>query len=495
MAVDIGRPGLLRVEGLSKRFQATRALDDVSFSLAEGQVLALVGENGAGKSTLVRVLSGVHAADRGHTEIAGRRTAFTNPHEAIAAGVVVIPQELRIVPQLSVAENIMLGHLPSKSLLGVPYRRDDRRLHTLARAAADRIGLSIDLGLPAGDLTFAERQMIVIARALSHDARILILDEPTASLERRETEHLFAVLHRLKAQGIAAIYISHRLEELSEIADRCIVMRDGRIVAAYERTPFDTDRIMRDMSGRGDEALTRPHDGAFGPVLVSADLGGGTVAARRREIVGLAGLLGSGVSAILHRMFGAHARRAEVMLAGAPARLRSPGAAVARGIGLVPNERRLALIPALSIRDNIVLPHLGRFRTAFGRNEAAIDEAVQRLIVALDVRPADPRKPVRALSGGNQQKVAFAKWMVGRLDLLLLDEPTQGIDVAAKARLHRVIRDFAAAGGSVVFTSSDMPEMLSLSDTILPVRKGRIAGRMVRGDAFSERRLRALLEA
>lgn len=472
----------LDVQDLGKAFGATRALSEVSFGLRGGQILALLGENGAGKSTLIKILCGVHQADQGRITLDGRSVRFATPQQAIRAGVVQVPQELRVVPALSVAHNVMLGQLPVRRIAGLLPVLDLQRMRERARAVLAELGIDLDTGAPAGSLGFAERQLVVIARALAHQAKVLILDEPTASLEKREVDRLFEVIRRSRDKGMAIIYISHRLDEIPQIADQCLVMRDGRVVARIASPPFPTAVLVEAMTGqkwqgRHIELQVREQ------LRETVDVAGTPLQVHHGQVLGLAGLLGSGAAAVLHRLFGGGQ-------AGASAPVRD---AIARGRGLVPGERARALVGSLSVRDNIVLPHLHRYAGWARRDEAAIDQAVHRMVELLDIRPRAPFMPVRHLSGGNQQKVAFAKWLVGELEVLLLDEPTNGIDIAAKARIHQAIRDFAQGGGSVLLSSSDLGELLDLSHAIAVLRQGRLSEHMRRDEDFGEPRLRQLL--
>ena len=487
-ALDGGAMTHIRIANVSKFFGATCALSDVSLKVKSGSILALLGENGAGKSTLIKILSGIYPPDAGRIELDGQQAHFKSLPEAIAAGVVLVPQELRVAGALTVAENMLLGYLPSRKVAGLLPCIDTRAMKEAARAILRDLDVNIDVDARARDLTFAERQLVVIGRALGHKTRILILDEPTASLERRETERLFTVLRRLRNQGVTIIYISHRLEEVDILADECAVLRDGRM-AAMASAPFERNELIQAMTGR---ELDLQAGGArsAGEVRVSVSLPGGALACRQGEVIGLGGLLGSGATELLRRLFGVHNGRPE----DNSEYPRDVSAAIAGGVGFVPGERALSLVMALSVRDNIVLPHISAFCTAFGRDEQKITDAVVRLMTLLDIRPHNPDMPVRGLSGGNQQKVVFAKWLAGRLDLLLLDEPTNGVDIAAKAHIHRYISDFVSNGGAVILSSSDMPELLGLSDSVVALRQGRVVGRVSRDDAYGEASLRALLE-
>jgi ribose transport system ATP-binding protein len=480
----------LTVEAVSKRFGGTQALARVSLALRPGTVHAVVGENGAGKSTLIKLLAGIHAPDSGRILLGGEPVAFRGPDAAAAAGVGLVSQDVRVVPRLSVAENVMLGQLPSRRVLGVLPVVDRAALRTGARAALDRLNFRPDLDAPAASLPYAERQLVAIARALSRQVQVLVLDEPTAALERREVARLFDTIRALAAQDVAVLFVSHRLDEVVEIADECTVLRDGAVVAHAGRGAFDAEALIRHMTGRDIEELHRPHDREFGESVIEDS--SGALRARAREVVGLAGLLGSGTTPLLRRLFGA-AGGGTLRLRGRDIEIRHPANAIRARIGLVPGERAHGLVLGMSVRDNIVLPNLERLAGRLRFDRPAIDRLVGRLMDTLDIRPRDPDRPVRELSGGNQQKVIFAKWLAAEADLLLLDEPTQGVDVGAKAHIHRLMREVAERGGSIVFASSELHEVMAMSDAVLAMRRGEIATRLERGGDYTERALRAAL--
>jgi ABC-type sugar transport system ATPase subunit len=480
------------VKGVTKHFGATVALDGVDFDVALGEIHAVVGENGAGKSTLIRILGGVHRPDKGSVIVDGTERQFASPHDAIAAGIVTIPQELRLVPALSIAENIALGDLPVRRF-GPLALVDRTRMRADARAVLAQLDFAPDPDTRVSSLGFAERQLVAIARALRRRCRIFILDEPTAALEKREIDRLFSVLARMKAQGTAIIYISHRLDEIVAIADRCTVLRDGRVVASSRRGAFSVNDLVGAMTGRiGDEATGAA--ASTGDLLLEAEAGGAhAIRLRSGEIVGLAGLLGSGTDAIMRRLFGVTDRGSDVWVKGAPRRFRHPAAAIAAGIGMAPGERPLGLVMNQSVRDNILLPSLDRLTRALWLDRKAGDRIVAELMELLDIRPRRPKLKVRTLSGGNQQKVILAKWLARRVSVLLLEEPTQGIDVAAKAQIHALVRDFVRRGGGVLVNSSDLGELAWLCDGVLTVRQGEIVGRLDRGQGLDEPKLRAAI--
>jgi ABC-type sugar transport system ATPase subunit len=477
---------------IHKRFGATRALDGVDFDVLPGEIHALVGENGAGKSTLVRILGGAHHPDEGEISVVGEACRFASPHDAIAAGVATIPQELRLVPALSIAENITLGDPPVRHLLGVPVL-DRTRMREEACAQLAQLDFAPDPDWRVDRLSFAERQLVAIAKALRRRCRLLILDEPTAALETREIERLFAVLARMKAQGTAIIYVSHRLDEVVALADRCTVLRDGRVAAHSRRGAFSVTDLVQAMTGRAAADVVASSVQPGDTILEDSENRPDAVNLRSREVLGLAGLLGSGTDRVLRRLFGVHGEASTVRAGGAEQRLASPTTAIKAGIGMVPGERRLGLIMGLSVRDNILLPSLDRLSRGGRIDRAAGDRLVAELMELLDIRPRQPHLRASALSGGNQQKVILAKWLARKVGVLLLEEPTQGVDVAAKAQIHALIRDFAARGGSVLVSSSDLAELTRICDGILALHQGRVTARMERAEGFDEKRLHAAI--
>jgi ribose transport system ATP-binding protein len=478
-------------QSVRKRFGATTALDGVSFEVMAGEIHALVGENGAGKSTLVRILGGVIAPDQGQVTIGGRDRHLSSPHDAIASGIVTIPQELHLVPALSVAENLALGDLPARRLCGVAWV-DRARMRQEARALLASFDFAPDPGLPVRQLGFAEQQIVAIAKALRRRCRVLILDEPTAALENREIARLFAVLRRLKDQGTGIVYVSHRLEEIVELADRCTVLRDGRVAALVRRGAFGSADLVVAMTGRAAEQQTIAPAKPGDVLLEDGDARADAVRVRAGEVVGLAGLLGSGTTQVLQRLFGLGATATTARVNGRRRRLGHPIAAIESGIGLVPPSRRLGLVMNQSVADNILLPSLGCHGSGL-RGRRAARRLVAELMELLDIRPRRPDLKVSALSGGNQQKVILAKWLARRVDVLLLDEPTQGIDIAAKAQIHALLRDFAGRGGGVLLSSSDLSELANVCDAVLAMRHGSIVARIERTGRLDEERVHAAI--
>jgi ABC-type sugar transport system ATPase subunit len=480
------------LEGVSKRFGATVALDDVDFDVGFGEIHAIVGENGAGKSTLIRILAGVHRPDHGIVQVEGRHCQFAGPRDAIAAGIVTIPQELRLVPALSIAENIALGEPPVRRF-GPITVIDRARMRAAARAVLAELDFYPDPDRLVRSLGFAERQLVAIAKALARQCRIFVLDEPTASLEKHEIERLFSVLAGMRARGTAVVYISHRLDEVVAIADRCTVLRDGRVAATSRRGAFAVHDLVAAMTGRADESRAVSAARLGAPLLTAQPDGAREIRLRAGEILGLAGLLGSGADRMLRHLFGATREPAQVEIATRKRQLASPVDAVAAGLGMVPPERGLGLVMNQSVRDNILLPNLDALSRRGWLDREAGDRIVAKVIELLDIRPRRPDLKASALSGGNQQKVILAKWLARRIHVLLLDEPTHGIDVAAKAQIHALIRDFAREGGGVLINSSDLAELARLCDTVLAVRQGRITTALDRSGGLDEAKLRAAI--
>ncbi len=476
---------------VSKRFAATQALDDVSFDMLAGEVHALVGENGAGKSTLVKILGGIYQPDSGRVMIGGQPQLIHGPAHARDLGIAVVHQEPSLFPDLSVAENVFLGYQPVGRFRSIDWRKMRRDTEKLFA----ELDVSMDVAAPVGGLSMADQQLIEIARAMSVDARILILDEPTASLSAHEVDRLFVIARQAKARGVAVLFVNHRLDEVFELSDRVTVLRDGRKVITAPSAGLTPKDLIRHMVGRditmfpkvpstpGDvllevKGLTRA--GEFEDVSFSVKSG---------EIVGFAGLVGAGRTEVARVLFGVDkADRGEILMGGKAVSFSSPANAIDAGIAYVPEDRHQeGLVLDFTVSQNITLPIMSRLFPRWlvgGKAESAVS---QRFADQLNVRPSGIGREAAGLSGGNQQKVVVAKWLATDPRVLILDEPTRGIDVAAKAEVHRIVATLAASGLAIVLISSDLPEVLAMADRILVMHEGRIAAELSGADATEEK--------
>ena len=469
---------LLTMTGMTKRFGSVVALQDVDFTLEAGEVHALVGENGAGKSTLMKVVAGVQAPDEGSMTLAGEEVRFGSVTEAQATGVVMVYQELALVPSLSVAENLFLGKLPRLV--------DYRALRSRSRALLAQVELKLDPDAEVGGLSIGEKQLIEIARALAREGRVLVLDEPTAALSSTETDRLFGIIAKVKAQGVSVVYISHRLEEVFRIADRVTVLRDGECVGTRALAETSADEIVQMMVGKSVRRYERPDRRSARDLgrfeIASAPLQSTSITLQAGEIVGLAGVIGSGRERVLPAAFGLHgsARWNDTPI-------RSPRDAIREGIVLVPSDRKTqGLVLELSVQENVSLATLARLQR-YGFMQAGRErEQTRRWIERLSLRPPEPHKPARELSGGNQQKVVIAKALATEPKVLLLDEPTRGVDVGARAELYDVIDDLSNRGLGLLLSSSDTEELLGLSDRILVFRDGRVTTELLPPFTYEE---------
>ncbi|MFI8351387.1 sugar ABC transporter ATP-binding protein [Streptomyces sp. NPDC085596] len=476
-------PPLLSMTGITKAFPGVRALDGVDLDVQEGEVHCLLGQNGAGKSTLIKVLAGAHQPDTGSLHWRGEPVTLRSPMAAMRLGIATIYQELDLVEHLSVAENIHLGHEPTMAGFVVRGRTARRSAAALLR----RLGHpEIEPARLVGELSAAQQQIVSMARALSHDVRLIVMDEPSAALDPDEVDNLFRVVAGLTAEGVAVVYISHRLDEIRRIGDRVTVLKDGRAVARglpAKTTP--TREVVTLMTGRDVEYVfperpTGPPDGE--PVLEirglarSGEFDPFDLVVRPGEIVGIAGLVGSGRSEILETVYGARKPDAGHVLAGGrPVRPGSVRAAVRAGIGLAPEERKAqALLMLESVTRNVSVSSLSRFARAGWIDRAAELGAARTATRELSLRPDNPAVPVRTLSGGNQQKAVLARWLLRGCRVLLLDEPTRGVDVGARAELYAVVRRLADEGLAVLLVSSEVPEVLGLADRVLVLREGHV---------------------
>jgi inositol transport system ATP-binding protein len=484
---------LLEVSKVSKAFPGVVALDEVTLRLRHGTVHGLIGENGAGKSTLMKIVAGVCVPDAGELRLEGRKLRLDSPRQALACGIAMIHQELNLLPTMSVAENIWIRREPLNACGFVRQRELRRR----TRALLERLAVDLDPDEELRSLPLAARQLVEIARALSYDSRLLIMDEPTSALTERDAERLFAVIRDLSSRGVGIFYVTHRIEELFALADEISVLRDGRHVATECPRNLTRGDIIRMMVGRelAPPATTAPAQ--VGPVVLSTR--GLTVEGEFHdvsfelhagEILGVAGLVGSGRSKLAEALFGLLAPTAgEIRFGGDPVPIGSPGAAIARGVGFVTEDRReTGCLAGLSVLENLEISALSRdfVRLGFVRSRA-VRHACAEMVSALRVKTRDLSERIENLSGGNQQKVLLGRWLLLRPRILILDEPTRGVDVGAKAEIHRLIAQLVTAGTAVFLISSEMPEILALSHRIMVMHEGRVTGILARDEATQVR--------
>ena len=496
MPNDPGRGApLLEVTDLHKRYGGVHALRGASLDIRAGEVHALVGENGAGKSTLINILAGAVRRDAGRVVFAGRDVDFHSPAQSQAAGIAVIHQELATLPTLSVVENLLMGRMPARA-----GWLDRAGMRALARDQLGQVGLEIDPWTRMRDLSLSQQQQVEIARALFAGATLLVMDEPSSALTEHEARRLVAIVRDLRSRGVATLYVSHRMAEVFRVADRITVYRDGERVGTQETASTTPATIVRMMVGRQLAAAApnaarqdkdvilavrgltrRPRRGGAG----AAELHDVTFTVRRGEIVGMAGLVGAGRSEVARAIFGADEFDAgEILLDGRAIHFRSPADAIGAGVAMVPEDRKaLALFLEKPVRWNLSMVRLPRLaRAGFVRRAREQALATEQLL-RLRIKAANVEAPVRSLSGGNQQKTVLARWLVTRPTLLLLDEPTHGVDVGAKAEIYGLIRALARDGVAILLISSELPEVLDLSDRILVMREGRVAAMLDRADA------------
>jgi ribose transport system ATP-binding protein len=484
------RPPLVEMRGISKAFPGVRALVGVDLDMHAGQVHAIVGENGAGKSTLMKILAGVYHPDAGSIRLGGQPILIDSPRQALERGVTMIHQELNLAPNLSVGENVFLGRAPTNGGL-----IDWHRLYTDAEALSARLGIELDMRARVEDLSVARQQMVEIAKALSLEARVIIMDEPTSALTERETVALFDIINRLKAQSVAIAYISHRLDEIFRVADRVTVLRDGKLVGTLPIGQATPARLITMMVGRELTTLFPKETVEIGePVLEVRHLRRTGVlddisfVLRRREILGVAGLVGAGRTELVRGLFGADPLDdGEVLIGGRRVKIRGPRDAIELGLGLVTEDRKLqGLVLGMTVRENATLASLAEI-SRLGFIDPRLDRTLaERLVAQLGVRTPTIEQEVANLSGGNQQKVVIAKWLATRPRILILDEPTRGIDVGAKAEVHALMGQLAREGVSILMISSELPEILGMSDRILVMRQGRMTGEFTRAEASQE---------
>lgn len=482
---------LLRMAHISKSFPGVQALDDVDFEIYPGEILGFLGENGAGKSTLIKILSGIHSKDQGDIWFNGQAINPHTPHEAQALGISTIHQELALVPYLSVAENIFLNNEPRRALGLVDFRRMNRQAEELLRD----LGAEIRGSQLIRELNVAAQQMVEIAKAISHKASLILMDEPTSALSSREVEALFALMRRLKERGVAVVFVSHRLDEVRQIVDRVIIMRDSRRVGSLPIAEATEEKIIRMMVGRDVGLFPKEAAPVGEPVLEVRRLSGQngvkniSLTVRRGEIVGLAGLVGAGRTELARLICGVdNLTGGEVLMEGRPVRIKSPADAVKHGIGWVPEDRKLhGLVLGMDVQENTTMAILQRISNLWGAiRQTEAKRISTHYVEALSIATPRLTQTVRNLSGGNQQKVVLAKWLSTEPKLLIMDEPTRGIDIGAKAEVHALMSQLAQRGMGILMISSEMPEIIGMSDRVIVMCQGRITGEFVRGQLDQE---------
>ena len=482
---------LLSMQHISKSYPGVQALDDVSLRLDRGQILALAGENGAGKSTLMKILSGSVTPSGGTILLDGEEVSFSNPRQALDAGISIMYQELNYLNDLSIAENIFVGRLPQNGLLN---KIDYSRLHKDCSALLERVGLHHDPFTRVRELSVAEKQLVEIAKAISRNIRILIMDEPTSALNEEETKNLFRIIRELAAQKIAIIYISHRMEEIFEISDRVMVMRDGKYVDDLPTAQTTREELIRLMVGRDIGAMFPARNVAIGEPLMKVEhlcvkkIQDVSFCLREGEVLGIFGLMGAGRTELVESIFGVHKiTGGSIEIKGKPVAIHSPEEAIRAGIAYVPSERKQdGLILSHSVKNNMTLANLRKYNRGYAIDSAAETAAARGWVDTLHIKTPGLGAAVDTLSGGNQQKVVISKWILRDCDVLIFDEPTRGIDVGAKSEIYKLMTQLAEEGKSIIMISSDMPELLRLSDRVIVMCEGHVTGELDISEATQE---------
>jgi inositol transport system ATP-binding protein len=487
---------LLQMEGVSKSFPGVKALDDVNLKVRAGTVHALMGENGAGKSTLMKVLIGMYHADAGTVTFGGTQVQIPDTATALRLGISMIHQELSPIPHMTVAENIYLGREPVNRLGLV----DKRRMTANTRQLLERLELAIDPRATMKTLSIAQTQMVEIAKAISYDSRLIIMDEPTSAITEREVEHLHRMIRSLREAGVAIIYITHKMDEVFKISDYVTVFRDGRHVATVPAAELDRQKLIALMVGRELTHLFPKEHAQIGEVALSVRgltrhgvLKDISFDLRRGEILGLAGLMGAGRTEVLEAIFGiTRIDAGTIEIDGKPTRIRTPADAIHAGLALLTEDRKqTGIMGVLSVRDNMTVASLPRFSPGGVLRMGQIDKECQAQRESLAIKTPSIRQLIKLLSGGNQQKVLVSRWLLTTPEILMIDEPTRGIDVGAKAEIHRLMSQLAGQGKAILMVSSEMPEILGMSDRVLVMHEGRLTGEFSRAEATQERIMNA----
>ena len=487
---------ILRVEKVSKAFPGVQALQDVDFEVYAGEVVALLGENGAGKSTLMKILAGAYRKDSGRIYLNGVETEFTSPHHAQTQGIAIIYQEFNLIPVQTVAANIFITREPIQRGVGrLMNLVDRRRMEAEAQELLDVVGAHVQPTALIRSLSVAERQLVEIAKALAVNAQVIIMDEPTSALGQEETERLFSIIRSLKEQGHAIIFITHRLEEVFQIADRVVILRDGQLVSNSPIAECDVENVIGRMVGRSLDQMYQKEAAEIGDVIMEVQgltrygaVEDVSFQLRRGEILGFAGLVGAGRTEMARLLFGADAKDAgTIWIEGEQVTIRSPEDAIRAGIGLVPEDRgNQGLVLLLSVLRNEVMPTLSRYTRLGVLDRRALRQVAQEYAERLNVRTPSLDQKTVLLSGGNQQKVVVAKWLLAQPRILILDEPTRGIDVGAKSEIYALMSQLARSGIGIIMISSELPEILAMSDRVVVMAEGRITGVLDREEATQE---------
>src|SRR6266498_2551790 len=485
---------LLRMEGIYKSFPGVQALSDVRFDLRYGEVHALVGENGAGKSTLMKILGGIYHKDAGHIFLEGQEVVITSPGMAQHLGISIIHQELNLMPHLTIAQNIFIGREPRTR---VPFVVDDKTTNEKAVRLFEMLNLRLDPTMKVSDLTVAKQQMVEIAKALSFNAKILVMDEPTAALTDAEIDELFSIIRQLREKGVGIVHISHRLEELKQISDRVTVMRDGKYISTLQTNEAPIDKIISLMVGRTiyESAPELPETPNQDVVLEVRNLNRGRTlrdvnfSLKKGEILGFAGLIGAGRTEVARAIFGADSHESgDIFIKGKQVHIKSPTDAVMHGIGYLSEDRkRYGLTLAMDVKENVAMASMKKFLKWLGWMD--FKKTVERgseMVKALNIKTPSLEQKVKFLSGGNQQKVVIGKWLTADTDILIFDEPTRGIDVGAKSEIYKLLNDLAHQGKSVIMISSELPEILRMSHRVVVMCEGRVTGILNAGEATQE---------
>ncbi len=481
---------MLELNNISKSFPGVKALKNVSFTLHSNEIIGLAGENGAGKSTLIKILGGVHQPDEGTIELDGRKVRIADTHSGISLGISIIYQELSLVPELSVAENLYLGAVPNKS-----GAIDYDELYKNSKRILETLGLNVSPKTRVGGLSISVQQLVEIGKALARDAKILVMDEPTSSLGREDAERLFVTMKSLKDKGYGIIFISHRLEELFSVTDRITVLRDGEVVETRATSDWTTDSLVFAMVNRKIDQFYPKRQIAIGDKVISVEnienklIRNVSFSVRAGEIVGIAGLVGSGRTEVLKTIYGVYkVRKGRIELNGVTCKIDSPQTALARGIAMVPENRKAeSLILEGTVKENIVLSVLRKISRFFLINRTSINKIADRAVRYFEIRTPSRNQKVMRLSGGNQQKIVFARIAEIEPKILLLDEPTRGIDIGSKVDIYNKIMDFAEKGTAIILVSSDLTEILGLSDRVLVMKEGTMVAEMDIKDAESKK--------